>query len=87
MRKLRELKYELLEHPNYSPDFVPYKRNFWLRYVLVAADGYIADLPKNIFQRWNPLIRERLDKVHLNKGQLIKKIIEFLELKNIILKF
>jgi transposase len=61
MRKLRDLHYELLEHPLYSPDFTPSDfflfpklklflagQCFALNQETIAATGwYFADLMKN----------------------------------------
>jgi histone-lysine N-methyltransferase SETMAR len=60
MRKLRDLHYELLEHPPYSPYLAPYdlclfsKLKLFLagqrfssnQEAIVAVEGYFADLTK-----------------------------------------
>jgi histone-lysine N-methyltransferase SETMAR len=57
MGKLRDLHYELLEHPPYSPDLAP--PNFYLflklklfsnQEAIAAAEGYFADLTKNHYR-------------------------------------
>jgi histone-lysine N-methyltransferase SETMAR len=61
IRKLRDLHYELLEHPPYFPDLIPSyfylfpklktfvagQRFFSNQETIAAAEGYIADLTKN----------------------------------------
>jgi histone-lysine N-methyltransferase SETMAR len=64
MRKLRDLHYELLEHPSYSPDLAPYKFCLLLKLKLIltgqhfspnqevfaAVEGYFADITKNHYR-------------------------------------
>jgi histone-lysine N-methyltransferase SETMAR len=64
MRKLRDLHYELLEHPPYSPDLAPSdfclfpKLKFFLagqrfssnQKATVAVERYFADLTKNHYR-------------------------------------
>jgi len=64
MGKLRDLHYELLEHPPYSPDLAPAdfylfpklklflagQRFFSNQEVIAAVDGYFADLMKNHYR-------------------------------------
>ena len=70
MAKINELKYELLEHPPYSPDLAP--SDFWLfshlkncmrgksfssNYEVIAAvDEYFADLPKKHYRDDNGIL-------------------------------
>jgi len=75
---LMDLKYELLEHPSYSPDhpicsdfhlfpnlkkFVADKRFGSNEEVIAAVNGYFADLPESHFRN-DPVIEETLDKVY-----------------------
>jgi histone-lysine N-methyltransferase SETMAR len=64
MGKLRDLHYDLLEHPPYSPDLAP--SDFYLfpklklflggqhfssnQEVIAAAEGYFSDLKKNHYR-------------------------------------
>jgi histone-lysine N-methyltransferase SETMAR len=64
MEKLRDLHYELLEHPIYSPDLAPYDfclfpklkillashRFFSNQEAIAAVEGYFADLTKNHYR-------------------------------------
>jgi hypothetical protein len=64
MGKLRDLHYELLEHPLYSPDLAPFDfsvfqklklflagQHFSLNQEAIAAvEGYFADLMKNHYR-------------------------------------
>jgi histone-lysine N-methyltransferase SETMAR len=64
MGKLRDLHYELLEHPHYSPDLAPsdfclfLKLKFLLtsqrfssnQEAIAAVEGYFADLMKNHYK-------------------------------------
>jgi histone-lysine N-methyltransferase SETMAR len=64
MEKLRDLHYELLEHPPYSPDLAPSdfflfpkhklflagQRFSWNQEANAAVEGYFADLTKKILQ-------------------------------------
>lgn len=64
MEKLKDLQYELLEHPPYTPELAPSyvhlfpnltkcvaRKHFESNEdVIVAVDGYFADLPKSHFR-------------------------------------
>jgi len=69
METLRDLHYELLEHPPYSPDLAPSdfclftklknflagERFYSNQEAIAAVEGYFADLTKNHYReyRWN----------------------------------
>lgn len=74
--KISELKYELLEHPPYSPDLAP--SDFWLfshlkkfmrgkrfssnEEVIAATEGYFADLPKGHYSDGIHKLEDRWNK-------------------------
>lgn len=76
MAKINELKYDLLEHPPYSPDLAP--SDFWLfshlkkfmrgkhfssnDEVIAAVDEYFADLPENHYRNGIHKLEERWNK-------------------------
>jgi histone-lysine N-methyltransferase SETMAR len=87
MGKLRDLHYELLEHPPYSPDLAPSdfclfpKLKLFLaaqRYssneeVLAAVQGYYADLMKNLYRDRIMALEHRCNKCISLKGDYVEK--------------
>jgi histone-lysine N-methyltransferase SETMAR len=76
MGKLRDLHYELLEHPPYSPDLAPFDfslfpklklflagQRFSLNQEAIAAvEGYFADLTKNHYRNKTMALGHRWNK-------------------------
>lgn len=87
MVKLKDLKYELLEHPPYSPDlapsdfhlfpnlkkFVAGKRFLSNEEVIAAVNAYFEDLPKTHFMDGIKLLEKRWRKCIEVKGDYIEK--------------
>jgi histone-lysine N-methyltransferase SETMAR len=85
MGKLRDLHYELLEHPPYSPDLAP--SGFYLfpklflagqRFSLnqeanAAVEGYFADLTKNHDRDGIMALEHRWNKCISLKGDYVEK--------------
>ena len=87
MGKLRDLHYELLEHPPYSPDLAP--SDFYLfqklklflagqrfssnQEVTAAAEGYFADLTKNQYRDGIMALDHRWNKCISLKGDYVEK--------------
>ena len=73
MAKLRDLRYELLEHPPYSPNLAPSVFCLFpnlkifmagMRFssnedVIAAVEGYFADLPESYFKTGIELLEKR----------------------------
>ena len=86
MTKFKDLKYELLEHPPYSPDLAPSDyylfRNLkqFLRgkyfssneEAIAAADGYFAELPESFFSHGIKLLEEHWSKCIELSGDYIE---------------
>ena len=82
MEKLRDLHYELLEHPPYCPDLAPC--NFYLfpklklflagqrfslnQEAIAAVEGYFADLMKNHYRDGIMTLEHRWNKCISLKG-------------------
>jgi histone-lysine N-methyltransferase SETMAR len=87
MGKLRDLHYELLEHPPYSPDLAPYDfclfsklklflsgQHFCLNQkVTGAVGGYFADLTENHYRDGIMALEHRRNKCISLKGDYVKK--------------
>jgi hypothetical protein len=87
MRKLRDLHYELLEYPPYSPDFAP--SDFYLfpklklflagqcfslnQEGIAALEGYFADLTKNHYRDGIMVLEHRWNKCFSLKGDYVEK--------------
>ena len=87
MEKLRDLHYELLEHPPYSPDLTP--SDFYLfpklklflagqgfssnQEAIAAEEGYFADLTKNHYRDGRMALEHRWNKCISPKGDYVKK--------------
>jgi len=87
MGKLRDLHYELLEHPPYSPDLVP--SDFYLfpklkiflagqcfssnQEAIAAVEGYFADLTKNHYRDGIMALEHRWNKCISLKGDYVEK--------------
>jgi len=87
MRKLRDLHYELSEHPPDSPDLAP--SDFYLfpklklflsglcfslnQEVLAAVEGYFADLTKNHYRDWIMVLEHRWNRYISPKGDYVEK--------------
>jgi len=88
MGKLRDLHYELLEHPPCSPDLAPSEfcllpelkfflagqRFSWNEETIAAAEGYFADLTKNHYRDGIMALEHRWNKCISVKGRLCWKI-------------
>jgi hypothetical protein len=88
MGKLRDLHYELLEHPPYSPDLTP--SDFYIfpklklflaaqhfssnQETITAVEGYFADLTKNHYREGIMAPEHRWNKCISLKGRLCWKI-------------
>jgi len=84
-QKLRDLHYELLEHPAYSPDLAP--SDFCLfpklflagqrfssnQEVIAAVEGYYADLTKNHYRDEIMALEHRWNKCISLKGDCVEK--------------
>jgi histone-lysine N-methyltransferase SETMAR len=87
MRNLRDLHYELLEHPPYHPDLAPSdfylfpKFKFFLagqhfslnQEAIATADGYFVDLMKNHYRAEIVALEHRWNKCISLKGDYVKK--------------
>jgi histone-lysine N-methyltransferase SETMAR len=87
MGKLRDLHYELLEHPPYSPDLAP--SDFYLfpklkiflagqrfssnQEAIAAVEGYFADLTKNHYRDGIMALQHRWNKCISLKGDYAEK--------------
>jgi histone-lysine N-methyltransferase SETMAR len=85
--KLRDLHYELLEHPTYSPDLAPSDfclfpklklflagQRFSLNQDAIAAvEGYFADLMKNQYRDGIMALEHRWNKCTSLKGDYVEK--------------
>jgi len=87
MGKLRDLHYELLEHPPYSPDLVP--SDFFLiprlklflagqrfssnQEAIAAVEGYFADLTKNHYRDRIMVLEYRWNNCISLKGNYVEK--------------
>jgi len=85
--KLRDLHYELLEHPPYSPDLVPSdfclfpKLKLFLadqrfssnQDAIAAVEGYFADLTKNHYRDGIMALEHRWNKCISLKGDYVEK--------------
>jgi histone-lysine N-methyltransferase SETMAR len=87
MGKLRDLHYELLEHPPYSPDLAP--SDFYLfpklklflaglrfslnQETIAAVEGYFADLTKNHYRDGILALKHRWNKCIGLKGNYVEK--------------
>jgi histone-lysine N-methyltransferase SETMAR len=87
MGKLRDLHYELLKHPPYSPDLAPSdfyvfpKLKFFLtdqpfslnQEALAAVEGYFAHLMKNHYRDRIMALEHRWNKCISFKGDYVEK--------------
>ena len=87
MRKLRDLHYELLEHPPYSPDLAPSdfclfpKLKLFLagqcfssnQEAVAAVEGYFADLTQNYYRDRIMALEHRWNKCISLKGDYFEK--------------
>jgi histone-lysine N-methyltransferase SETMAR len=87
MGKFRNLHYELLEHPPYSPDLAPSDFSLFPKLKLflagqrfssnegaiVAVDGYFADLTKNHYRDGIMALEHCWNKCISLKGDYVKK--------------
>jgi histone-lysine N-methyltransferase SETMAR len=85
--KLRDLHYELLEHPPYSPDLAPSdfclvpKLKFFLagqyfssnQYAIAAVEEYFADLTKNHYRDEIMALEHRWNMSISRKGDYVEK--------------
>jgi histone-lysine N-methyltransferase SETMAR len=80
MGKLRDLHYELLEHPPYSPDLVP--SDFCLfpelflysnQEAIAAVGGHFADLTKHHYRDGIMALEHRWNKCISLKGDYVEK--------------
>jgi histone-lysine N-methyltransferase SETMAR len=87
VRKLRDLHYQLLEHPPYSPDLAP--SDFYLfpkhklfltgqsfssnQEAIVAVEGYFAYLTKNHYRDEIMALEHRWNKCISLKGDYVEK--------------
>jgi len=87
MGKLRDLQYELLEHPPCSPDVAP--SNFYLfpklklflagrrfssnQEAIAAVEGYFADRTKNHYREGIMALEHRWNKRKCLKGDYVEK--------------
>jgi histone-lysine N-methyltransferase SETMAR len=86
MGKLRDLHYELLEHPPCSPDlapsdfclfpklklFLPGQRFSWNQEAIAAVEGYFADLTKNHYREGVMVLEHCWNKCISLKGDIEK---------------
>ena len=87
MEKLRDLHYEFLEHPSYSPDLAPSdfclfpKLKVFLagqrlssnEEAIAAVEGYFADLTKNHYRDGIMALEHRWNKCISIKGDYVEK--------------
>jgi histone-lysine N-methyltransferase SETMAR len=83
MGKLRDLHYQLLEHPHYSPDLAP--SDFYLfpklagqrfsskQEATAAVEGYFADLTKKHYRDGIMALEHRWNKCISLKGDYVEK--------------
>jgi hypothetical protein len=85
--KLRDLDYELLEHPHYYPYLVPSDFHFFPKLKLffasqsltsnqeaiTAVEGYFADLTKNHYRDGIMVLEHRWNKCIILKGKYVEK--------------
>jgi histone-lysine N-methyltransferase SETMAR len=85
--KLRDLTYELLEHPPYSPDLAPPDFFLFTKFKLflagqrfssnqetiAAVEGYFADLTKNHYRDGIMALEHRCNKCISLKGDYVEK--------------
>jgi len=87
MGKIRDLHYELLEHPRYSPDLAP--SDFYLfpklknflagqrfslnQEAIAAVEGYFADLTKNQYRDGIMALEHCWYKCIILKGDYVEK--------------
>ena len=85
--KLRDLHYELLEHPLYSPDlalsdfclfpklklFLTGQRFSLNQEAIAAVEGYFAALTKNHYRDWIMVLEHRWNKCVSLKGDYVEK--------------
>jgi histone-lysine N-methyltransferase SETMAR len=87
MGKLRDLHYELLEHPPSSPDLAP--SDFYLfpkltlflagqcfssnQEAIAAVEGYFADLKKNHYRDGKMVLEHRCNECISLKGDYVEK--------------
>jgi histone-lysine N-methyltransferase SETMAR len=87
MGELRDLQYELLEHPPYSLDLAP--SDFFLfpkfklflagqcfslnQEAITAVEGYFADLTKNLYRDGVIVLEHRWNKCISLKGNYVEK--------------
>jgi histone-lysine N-methyltransferase SETMAR len=86
MEKLRELRYELLEHLPYSPDLAPSDFGLFPKLKLffagqrfssnqeaiAAVEGYLSDLTKNHYRDGIMALEHRWNKSICLKGDMLK---------------
>ena len=81
MVKLNELKYELFEHPPYSPDLAPsdyylfrqtIKRFSSNEEAIAAVEQYFAELPENHYRDGIKLLEDRWNKCVQVEGDYIE---------------
>jgi hypothetical protein len=86
MGKLRELRYELFEHPPYFPDLAPSdfclfsKLKHFLagqgfssnQKAIAAVEGYFADLMKNHYRDWTMALEHRWNKLLVLREIMLK---------------
>jgi hypothetical protein len=81
MGKLRELHYELLEHPPYSPDFAPsdfflfpkLKLFFAGQHFSLNQEGYFADHMENHYRNGLMALGHHWKKCVSRKGDYVEK--------------
>lgn len=87
MAKLRDLHYELLEHPPYSPDLAPSDFHLFPKLkmflagqrfssnadAIAAVDGYFAELPENHYKNGIMALEHRWTKCIDIKGDYVEK--------------
>jgi len=89
MGKLRDLHYELLEHPSYSPDLAPsgflslpktqtlprWSAFFFFsnQEVIAAVEGYFADITKNHYRDGIMALEHRWAKCISLKGDYVER--------------
>jgi len=87
MGKLRDLHYELLEHPPYSPDLAPSDFSLFPKLKLflaghlfssnqeaiAAVDGYFADLTNNHYRDGIMALEHCWNKCNSLKGDYVEK--------------
>ena len=88
MAKIMKLKFELLQHPPYSPDLAPsdfflfQNLKKWLSWqqfrsneeIIAQTDGYFEDIPKSYFLESLKKLEKRLEKFIELKGDYIGRL-------------